>query len=663
MRAFLRRGNGAGAIVGLHAPGGLGKTELAKRAAEDLKGEFEGVLWLEVGEQTPEQVVAALLVRLGVQLPPGTPYEAQKNELHARLRGCRYLLILDDVRQKALAGLGDFLPAKPCAALLTSRVQQIPGVQRTFALDRMTPEQADDLLEAILGPEAVAAEREAAERLAARCGYNPLALEIAARRIRQLQGLNRPIARYFELAAGRFAELKMDGDARWDMERVFDLSYLDLSERDRARFRALGAFHPSGFAPEAAAFLWGLNPDHDEDLAEARRTLSRFINLSLVKVVPGEQERYRLHDLLDEYAARKMEIEGGAEEANRRLADWVEKLFTDHYKDDPSTAPEVALEIENLRRAMEWASRQKNGSRLAELVHAARNWLLVLNLYDVWGQMAEKALALGISEEQARANVLKAMGDVQQFRDERDAALASYQQALTLYRAVGDRLGEATTLRRMGHVQLAERQIKLAEESYITSLRLCKAIDDRLGEAYTLRALGDITLYYDEFSEARKNYEQSISIFRQIGDKVGQANALTSTARLNIVEKKTVETLESDLEIVIELRRQTQDAGSLGEDYLGIAVALATIERWDEMEIYCAKAESIFDNLTEKQPLLQIVHFRNGIEHVKKAMAHLEAGKRKAARDLLQDALEEFKKVGDFLLFKWVERLIAACEE
>lgn len=99
------------------------------------------------------------------------------------------------------------------------------------------------------------------------------------------------------------------------MERVFDLSYFDLNEADRARFCALAVFHPSGFALEAVAHVWGLEP------FEARQTLSRFINLSLVKAVGGDFERYRLHDLLDEYAALKLEQAGEAEAFNERLAE------------------------------------------------------------------------------------------------------------------------------------------------------------------------------------------------------------------------------------------------------------------------------------------------------------------------------------------------------
>lgn len=255
VRAFLRSGNGAGAIVGLHAPGGLGKTELAKHVADEMKDQFDGLLWVDVGEKTPPQVTADMLIKCGVQTRPGDSYEQQKTELRHHLSTRRLLVILDDLRQNALGGLEDFLPPKPCAALLISRIQQIGGVNKDFALDHLTPEQARELEEAVLGVEVVAAEAGTALKLAERCAFNPLALEIAARRIRQLEGIKKPGACYFEIAQARFSELAMDGDARWAMTRIFDISYADLSAAEQQRFRALAAFHPTGFAPEAAAFV------------------------------------------------------------------------------------------------------------------------------------------------------------------------------------------------------------------------------------------------------------------------------------------------------------------------------------------------------------------------------------------------------------------------
>lgn len=56
------------------------------------------------------------------------------------------------------------------------------------------------------------------------------------------------------------------------------------------------------------------------------------------------------------------------------------------------------------------------------------------------------AIFRSVGDKLGEANTLQAIGDVQQFRDERDAALTSYQQALTLFRSVGAKLGEANVL-------------------------------------------------------------------------------------------------------------------------------------------------------------------------------------------------------------------------
>ncbi len=516
VEAFLRAGNGTGAIVGLHAPGGLGKTELAKHAAAELKGKFDGMLWVDVGEKTPQQVVADMLIQCGAQLPPGSSYEQQKNELRHRLLDCRTLVILDDVRQKALDGLADFLPAKPCAVLLTSRIQQIGGMNKIFELDHMTPEQARELMEAMLGAEVVAAEAEAAATLAARCAFNPLALEIAARRARQLQGIKKPIARYFELAQSRFSELVMDGDARWDMEKVFDISYLDLKDTDQKRFRALAAFHPTGFAPEAAAYVW------ETEVSEARLVLSRFINLSLVKIVEGERERYRLHDLLDEYAGKKLH-EDEEEETTKRnaLAEWIVDLFSEHYTDDRSTAPQVAEERANLLRSCEWVRGQKNAELLARLITQSRNWFYVSFVEDwiYWIAWLEACLKLGIENDQLRANVLKAIGDVQQFRKEMDAALASYNEALKLFRAVGAKLGEANVLAAQTRLSLQSGDVAAAETQLEKVIAMRRIIGDLYSEGADYGNFAIALLNMGHKAKAKEYAMKARKAFEKVGEQ------------------------------------------------------------------------------------------------------------------------------------------------
>jgi tetratricopeptide (TPR) repeat protein len=519
VRAFLKNG-GTGAIVGLHAPGGLGKTELAKHAAEDLKGEFkDGILWIDVGEKKPYQVIADMLAKCGVQTQPGATYEQQLNELRHALMERRFLVVLDDVRTDALAGLADYLPPKPCSALITSRIQQIGGVNRTFALDHLTEEQAKELMDAVLGEEVVNVEKETAEKLAARCAFNPLALEIAARRIRQLQGIKKPIARYFEMAQARFRELKMEGDTRWNMETVFDLSYNDLSPEDQKRFRTLAVFAPTGFSPRAAAHLWGL------DESGAGEILRRFQNLSLVLPVKGDFIRYRLHDLLDEYAGEKLRKDGKeAREFGDKLADWLIGFYNELYVPDIDNLPMGLMEKDNLLKACAHTRGYKDGDRLAQLTTRTLNWF---NVYFVeskshWLAWLEASLQLGIDVstnegKQLKANVLQAIGDVQQFRDDRDAALDSYNAALTLFRQVGDKLGEANVYLSLGGLKRGEKDFAGARNDFENALQVYRMIGDQYSQARALYRLGDCFSGEEKYGEAIAQYENAIQLWTAIG--------------------------------------------------------------------------------------------------------------------------------------------------
>ncbi len=522
--AHLHSG-GRGAIVGVHAPGGLGKTELAKRAAEELKGEYE-LLWVDVGKKEPQQIIGEMLTKCGVQTQPTDLYDRLKNELQHTYQTRKLLVVLDDVREESLNKLGDILPPSSCAALVTSRIQQIGGV-RNFELGGMSWEQARELFEAVLTEEVVAKELETVKTLADRCRFNPLAMEIAARRIRQFEGTRKPVERYFEIAKTKFFELKMEGDARWDMDRIFDISYLDLSAEDREKFQMLSAFHPTGFSLEAAASLW------NSESAPARGILSRFINLSLVKIVETDDEhleRYRLHDLLDEYTTPKLKASGNYNETKTSLARWLVELFNDHYTDDISTAPHVAAERDNLLYACEWARGEKQADALALLATKARNWFMV-NFTDSWVQWIawlEASLQLGVTDNGLKANVRKAIGDVQQFRKENEAALASYNEALKLFKEIGAKLGEANTYLSIGGMKRTEKDAAGAKNDFKNALTIYKLIGDQYSQGRALYRIGDVCMDEQKYQDALAQYEQSKTLWKSIGLNEMVENILNS---------------------------------------------------------------------------------------------------------------------------------------
>nr|MDQ3007934.1 NB-ARC domain-containing protein [Chloroflexota bacterium] len=506
--AFLRAG-GNGAIVGLHAPGGLGKTELAKQAAEAVKDVYDDVLWVDVGENTSAQVINTMLIKCNIQSSPAANDEMKLSELRAYLQSRKLLVIFDDVRSDALAQMHTFLPPKPCSSLITTRIQQIGGI-RTFALDHLSVEQAQELMVAILGTEIVEAELEMADKLSERVTWNPLALEISARRILQLK-VTRPITAFFKKVLQRFPELKMDGDERWDMRKIFDISYQDLAEEDQKRFRWLSVFHPTGFSPSAVARVWGL------DEIETDHIQSRFINLSLIKPVPGDFERYRFHDLLDEYAWLLLTESGEADEARASLCKWIIDQFDEHYTDDPSSAPEVVMELENLRLAAGWALNNQDGNMLALLATNPRNWLFnVFRLNEEWETWLQSALKLGVENQGLRANVLKAIGDVQQFRKENDAALESYNEALKLFKAVGAKLGEANVLAALSRMALRTGKLDEAEKQFSQIIQMRRAIGDLYNEGADIGNFAIALLETGHKDKAKEYAMQARIIFEKI---------------------------------------------------------------------------------------------------------------------------------------------------
>jgi len=77
--------------------------------------------------------------------------------------------------------------------------------------------------------------------------------------------------------------------------------------------------------------------------------------------------------------------------------------------------------------------------------------------------------------------VLKAIGDVQSFRDEKDEALKSYDEALKLFKQVGSNLRQANVLKELA-------KLNGDAELFEAAIRLYEKINDRysiaLGKAY-----------------------------------------------------------------------------------------------------------------------------------------------------------------------------------
>jgi CHAT domain-containing protein len=101
-----------------------------------------------------------------------------------------------------------------------------------------------------------------------------------------------------------------------------------------------------------------------------------------------------------------------------------------------------------------------------------------------------------------------------------------YKQALASYRAAGDRAGEAATLDFIAHQYFNLRDMQKALEFYRELQPVRRAAANPGAEADTLSAIGDVYSALGEPERARDFYNQALAIRRMRSDYKGEANAL-----------------------------------------------------------------------------------------------------------------------------------------
>lgn len=309
---------GAGTVL-LVGPGGIGKTALAVAVGHRLAPAYpDGQLFVDLrGAQAdpvdPYAVLGRVLRALGVSRAevPSDPDErlaAYRSVLADR----RMLLVLDDAAaEEQVRPL--LPPVDGCATIVTSRrhLGALVGATRWTvpALDRGA---AVRLLARIAGDRRIAGEPVAASQVAGACGHSPLALCVAAGRLAvRTHWTVAELSRRLTAEHGRLDVLAF-GDL--DVRASIGLSYQALRPEQRGLLRRLGLL----WMPDWPAWV------ADELCAgPAEPHLDELVNVHLVEAIGVDavgQQRFRLHDLIAEFARERAYAEESADILDRVTA-------------------------------------------------------------------------------------------------------------------------------------------------------------------------------------------------------------------------------------------------------------------------------------------------------------------------------------------------------
>ena len=531
---------GQARLLTLLGMGGLGKTRLSLQVAADVMHDYpDGVWFLDLAPiRDPALVESEAAQTLGVREEPDRPL---LQALCAYLKTRRVLLILDNCEHliKAAADLAHaILKAAPYVHLLASSRQalRIPGEHVYPILPLPLPRKGDGV-QALLRSPAVQLfvdraqshkptfelnEREApaVAELVTRLEGIPLALELAAARVRSLSvaDINKRLKDRYKILTGG---ARVHDERQQTLRALVDWSYELLTESEQTALARFSVF-AGGFDMPAAEEVCGADPLLADDVLDLIESL---IEKSLVMLDDRDEGmRYRMLETIRDYAREKLEQSGELDATLARHCDhyFVMAKAANQGLEGPEQADwvwRIEAELDNLRAAVALALAGGVDEIVAVKFAVALTGFWILRGYSTEGRATVRA-ALELPAVQAsdvgRAWALYTGARLAESQSDLAEALKMLEICLELRRGLDNPVDIAATLSTMSLVRLQTGDVAGAEVGEREALQIFVALGDRVGEAIGLLHLGQIAIYRGELDAGRSFLGQCLSIAREI---------------------------------------------------------------------------------------------------------------------------------------------------
>jgi len=534
--AAVRRMLDEGArLVTVLGPGGIGKSRLAIATAAGMAERFpDGSVFVDL---TPVHDAAGLTVALARSLGVRDTGDAPLDDkVTTALRDRRLLLVLDNFEQALAAApaVTALLAAAPgVAALVTSRSLLRVGGERGYDLGPLPDGDAVALFveraRAVRPDFEVTASNAAdVERICAALDRVPLALELAAARIRVLPPaeLARRLDRRLPLLVGGARDLP---ERQRTLRATIDWSVQLLEPSERVALSRLGVFE-GGFSLEAAESVIAATAEPAAEEADTLSSLAALVDNSLVRQHDRvETTRFSLLATVREYALEQLEQDG----ALARARDAHEAYFLalgDRADPELEGAAQhawvmrLADDTGNLRAAVGYLLDRRDWERAAHLAWSLYVYWWVSGLLgEVRGWM-ERPLASGDPlDDRTRAIALYFTQAIAFWQDHEGTVVGMLTESADLFHRSGDPDGEALALISVALAVLAsaEPDPVAADRAMETSLGLFRDCDDRWGQAMAHVMLGRAALLRQQVDAALAQFEESLTLARDNGDELG----------------------------------------------------------------------------------------------------------------------------------------------
>ncbi len=476
-------------LVTLTGPGGVGKTRLSVRAAEEVLADFAAGVWfvdlapLSDPHLVPQQVLASL----GLREVPGRP---SLETLAAHLRDRPALLVLDNSEQllEACALLADnLLRACPHLRILATSREPLglkaeavfpvpslsfPAVGEAIAPETLTEYDAVRLFvdrARRVQPYYEVSPHNAASvaRICQRLDGIPFALELAAAQLRlltseQLAGRLDDSLRL--LIGGERPALPRQKTLRATIEWSYDLLSLD----ERRLLQRLSVF-AGGWTLEAAEAVCADAAGAGLTAGQVYAVLASLVDKSMVEAGrrPGQESRYRLLETVRQYAGEKLRGAGESARLSQRHYDYFLRIAETNVRPTATAerliwARKLLDERDNFRRALEWSfgdqTEVETGPRLLNVLKDVHPWPSL----QEWWEWSQRGVAwcqshAGISDSLYAS--LLGWAAIPLAQNDLPAAVAWMSQAVDICRRLGPQNSDLLwpNLLGLAHLHLSKR--------------------------------------------------------------------------------------------------------------------------------------------------------------------------------------------------------------
>ena len=602
LRSLLERRESR--LIVLTGAGGSGKTRLALEAARDSAGTFaNGAVLVELAPlRDPDLVVSTIASALDIAIDPT---EEPLAALAAGLAAQEILLVVDNAEhvRTAAPAFAELVARAPRLTLLvTSRAVLHVSGERVFPV---SPLAEDDALE-LFGQRALlldpgferTPENDAdAREICARVDCLPLAIELAAARIRTLtpRALRERLDARLRLLTGGPRDLPA---RQQTLRETIDWSVGLLDESARAVFARLAVF-PAGATLDAAEIVCGAELD----------TLAVLVADHLLRREDASgQPRFGMLETVREYALELL----GEERSRVELA--MVSYFvdlTDRVESEGGGAVEplsqLDAEIDNVRAAL--IAAERNDASDLRLGLAGSMWRYHWARATLTEGIAEIEKALAASDGRAtnrRARALQgaarlvySLGDLVRAKQLASEAVrvasqtgSTWEECLAntvLGAAANDELDPETA--REHHQRSLELAVELGVEPVVQKLNLGivafdlgefeearELLEDVLashrraetpaGIGFALANLGLVRYELGEHEGSRLAFEEARTCFEQVAMRQQVAYTLQGLAAAEAHESR----FEEAARLLGEARRELDDIGSPEEKFAAVLI-------------------------------------------------------------------------------------------